>query len=101
MTQEEVAVLLGYEGRSSVSRVERGKQIPTLGNVLALEVLFGVAPKELFPALFQEAEETLLRRALPLYEATLKSSTSAAARKRRALDEAMERATKPRTDQGV
>lgn len=100
-TQEEIAVLLGFKDRSGISRIESGKRLPSLESTLALEVLFGVAPKQLFPDLYTETEEALLRRAYPLYEATLNTTTPSDMRKREALDEAMRRATQPSNAEGV
>jgi len=93
LTQKEVAALLGFENRASVSRIEQGKHVPTLETALALEVLFGVAPREMFPAIFGEIEEQVMRQSLVLYEATLQSSKPRERRKRELLELALKRAT--------
>lgn len=93
LTQREVAVLLGFESRTSVSRIEQGKHVPNLETALALEVIFGVAPREMFPQVFGEIEEQVMRQSLVLYEATLQSSKPRERRKRELLEVALKRAT--------
>lgn len=93
LTQKEVALLLGFESRTPVSRIEQGERVPNLETALALEVLFGVAPRTLFPQVFGEIEEQVMREALTLYEATLQSSKPREKRKRALLELALKRAT--------
>lgn len=96
LTQREVATLLGFESRTSVSRIEQGKHVPNLETALALEVVFGVAPREMFPSIFGEIEEQVMRQSLELYEATLQSSKPRERRKRELLEVALKRATSRR-----
>ncbi len=96
LTQKEVAALLGFESRTTVSRIEQGKHVPNLETALALEVLFGVAPREMFSQIFDEIEEQVMRQSLVLYEATLQSSKPRERRKRELLEIALKRATNPR-----
>lgn len=100
-TQKEVADLLGFEDRTCVSRIEQGKRVPSLETALALEALFGVAPKTLFPHTYAEAEEALMRRAVVLYEATFDNSSLRQQRKRDALEQALKRATDSPNVEGV
>lgn len=93
LTQKEVAALLGFESRSVVSRIERGERVPGLESALALEVLFGVAPKAMFPHMYAETEEMVMRLAVPLYEATFQTTSLRQERKRKLLELAMHRAT--------
>ena len=93
LTQREAAGLLGFEDRAVVSRIEQGKQVPSLETGLALEVLFGVAPSDMFPDIFGEIEEHVMRQALSLYEATIQSSKPRERRKRELLEQALTRAT--------
>lgn len=101
LTQEEVADLLGFESGTCVSRIEQGKRVPSLESALALEVLFGVAPKSMFPQLYAETEEGLMQQALVLYEATSHGTTSRHERKREALELALKRATESANAEGV
>jgi transcriptional regulator with XRE-family HTH domain len=96
LTQAEVAALLGFESRTTVSRIEQGKHVPNLETVLALEVLFGVAPREMFPHIFGEIEEQVMRQSLVLHEATFQSSKPRERRKRELLEIALKRATHPK-----
>lgn len=96
LTQGELAHLLGFEHRSSVSRIERGQVIPEFETALALQVIFGVAPSDLFPKIFDEIEERVMRQGAVLYEATLQSSKVRERRKRELLELAMQRATEPK-----
>lgn len=93
LTQREMASLLGFESRASVSRIELGKYDPDLETALALEVLFGVAPRIMFPQVFGEIEEQVMCQAVLLYEATEKSSKPRERRKRELLELAVRRAT--------
>ena len=93
LTQREVAYLLGFESRTSVSRIELGKCVPDLESALALEVLFGVAPRMMFPHIFGETEERVMRHAKVLYEAALKSTKPRERRKQALFELAVKRAT--------
>jgi len=101
LTQKELADLLGFENRACISRIEQDKRIPSLESALALEVLFGVAPRAMFPRVYAETEEEVMRMALHLYEATFHSSSLQQQRKRQALDLALKRATKSSEAKGV
>ena len=99
--QEEIARLLGFKSGGTISRIEQGKCVPGLEAALALEVLFGVAPKDMFPHIYAETAEALMRRAVAFNEATLQNSTSEYLRKRECLKEALGRATKSPNTEGV
>jgi DNA-binding XRE family transcriptional regulator len=93
LTQEELAGLLGFESRTSVSRIEQGKYVPNLETALALEVIFGTAPRIMFPVIFGETEEQVMQHAKMLYEASEQSSKPRERRKRDLLEAALKRAT--------
>ena len=61
LTQPELAELLGYRGRSHVSRLENCRSTPTTRTLLALEMIFGKGPYALFPELYDQIEETTVR----------------------------------------
>jgi DNA-binding XRE family transcriptional regulator len=93
LTQEELASLAGIESRSSVSRIEQGERLPSLEAALALEVLFGSAPKSIFPHCYAEVEEAVMRKASVLHEGLIHSTNPAEKRKSALLEGALSRAT--------
>src|ERR1700722_10109929 len=92
LTQEEGGCLLGYTGSSVASRIENGIRNPSLLDAFALEVVFGLTPLELFPALFIDAEEAVLRRAKELYEELQDVPSKAAKKKLELLEKLLKRA---------
>lgn len=76
LTQEELAFLLGYEEQSFIARLEQQEREATLTVVYACELIFGVKPTEVFPALFESIEERLLARIYELQERLIGSTPS-------------------------
>jgi transcriptional regulator with XRE-family HTH domain len=68
LTQEELAFLFGYDAESIISRFEREERTITLAVATACQMLFGVEPKELFPALFDSVEQGVVQRMYELRE---------------------------------
>jgi transcriptional regulator with XRE-family HTH domain len=68
ISQQELAYLLGKKNASSISRFELGKRDPSLAATFACQILFDVSPSDLFPKLFTEVEDAVLRRAFVLHE---------------------------------
>jgi transcriptional regulator with XRE-family HTH domain len=68
LTQKELSFLFGRKSSTQVSRLEQGERIPALDIVLACEILFTKTPRELFPKLYAELEEEVVRRAAELFE---------------------------------
>jgi len=66
-SQQELAFLLGYGNNSTVSRIEQGKQEPSIPDLIALELLFEKAACRLFPDLYSEISSKLLYR-LDMFE---------------------------------
>jgi transcriptional regulator with XRE-family HTH domain len=62
LTQEELAFLLDYEAESFISRLERDERAVTLAVASACQALFGVELRELFPALIDGLQESLIAR---------------------------------------
>lgn len=91
-TQGEIAALLGFDSRTVISRIEQGKRLPSLESALALEVLFGTAPKSMFPQFFAEVEEALMQRAYLLHEDLTQSTNPRQKRKCELLENALSRA---------
>jgi transcriptional regulator with XRE-family HTH domain len=73
LTQEELAFLFGYEAESIISRFERDERTITLALAFACHTIFGVEPRELFPALFQSMEESIILRMHDLCERLVQS----------------------------
>jgi transcriptional regulator with XRE-family HTH domain len=68
LTQREFAFLLGLKHGATVSRIERLQRAPSLVWARASVLVFGTRARELFPGLFSEVHEAVLRRATELYE---------------------------------
>lgn len=62
LTQQELAFLLGYADNSHVSRVEQGKQEPSLSDTITCELLFNLAACRLFPDVYTSISNKLLQR---------------------------------------
>lgn len=56
LTQTEVAYLLEAESAQTISRLERGEQMPDLAQAFGLAVLFDVPVSELFIGLYRDIE---------------------------------------------
>jgi transcriptional regulator with XRE-family HTH domain len=76
LTQEELAFLFGYEEQSIIVRLEQQEREATLVVVHACALIFGVKPREVFPALFESIEERLLARIYELQERLTRSTPS-------------------------
>jgi DNA-binding XRE family transcriptional regulator len=101
LTQGEVAYLLGFKNGSVVSRIERERRRPKLPVALACQVVFDIPTVELFPDLFSEVEDAVMRRAYKLYD-RLQGDTSASTRtKLDFLEKALKRAVHRNTTNRV
>jgi transcriptional regulator with XRE-family HTH domain len=92
LTEPELASLLGWRSGSVVSRLERYKRHPSLKAAFAFQVIFGVGTAELFPALYAEVEEAVMRRAYELHEQLQGNSSKATKAKLDLLEAALKRA---------
>jgi len=68
LSNQELAHLIGYCFKSTISRAERDNRPPTLKFALGCEVIFGKSASELFPSLYAEIEDAVMRRAAKLDE---------------------------------
>jgi transcriptional regulator with XRE-family HTH domain len=68
LTQRELAFLIGAKAGTTISRIERLKQAPSLERARALALVFGIRAAELFPGYFSEIHEALRVRTNELYE---------------------------------
>lgn len=62
LTQRDVAVLLGLEAASTISRTEKGKRIPSVHFLLGYSVLFKIPPEDLVPGICRDMEKAILDR---------------------------------------
>jgi transcriptional regulator with XRE-family HTH domain len=95
LSQKELAFLFGYRTDSIISRYEHYERRMTLARGFACSLIFGVEAKYLFPNLFEEVEDGVVRRLYELYN-RLKASTPSKKTnaKLRLLEDALSRTTK-------
>ncbi len=86
LSQRELGDLMGNLSKDAVRLLEQGRQRPNLEHALALEIVFGVPARTMFPDLFERIEEGVMVRAKRLYEALEAKSDETSARKREALE---------------
>ncbi len=67
LTERELAFLIS-RSQTTVSSMEYGDSTPNLDAALALQVLFRLPPKELFPDCYEKVEDRVMRRAAELME---------------------------------
>jgi transcriptional regulator with XRE-family HTH domain len=92
LTSNELARLIGQRSDSSISAYEAGDRLPTLRVALALEVIFGLSPKLLFPGTYVSIEEEVMMRAAKLYGRLQGREDRKSTIKQAALDAIAERA---------
>lgn len=90
MKANDLAGLVGLRSGTAISHFETGDRVPSLKVALALQVVFGLKPDEMFPGLFSDVEDRVMARARHLYEA-LEGKTGKRVELRRALFEEMAR----------
>ena len=93
LSEEELARLLGAADGSLVCRFETGGRIPRAKVLLGCEVIFGVTARELFPGLYEQVEDAIMRRAARLHETLDGKTDKRSMQKRELLDDMMKRAT--------
>jgi transcriptional regulator with XRE-family HTH domain len=68
LTQDELAFLIGYDAASIISRLERDERTITLAVASASYTIFGIEPRELFPAMLESVEKGVIQRMHQLRE---------------------------------
>jgi transcriptional regulator with XRE-family HTH domain len=68
LTQDEIARLLSYRSGPHISRLEQDMRKPTLRVLFGYEVIFGHSPRTLFPDVFLNVEEAVMRQAIAMHE---------------------------------
>lgn len=97
LSQPELGQLFGI-GATSLSKFETLARKPTINLLLGSEVIFGHPPRELFPKLYDEVEDKIMRRARSLYERFEGQTDKSALEKLRLLTEMIERADPSASD---
>jgi DNA-binding XRE family transcriptional regulator len=91
LSQKELAYVLELT-RQHVSAIERAKRAPSRAVLIACQVVFGEHLRELFPKLWNDAEEAVVRSLYALKLRLSKESSAVAARKEQFVDAALQRA---------
>jgi len=92
LSTKQLAPLLGLRSAPHLSRIENGQRPPTVRLALACQVVFGVAPAEMFPNVFVPVEDRTMRNIAHLHLALEHSTSLAGIRKRELCEEAVKRA---------
>ena len=93
--QSDIAYLIESESRSQISRYEQWEREPTLSASLMYKIIFGKNDLELYPALVEELEERIRRRAPMRYEELQGNSSWQIKRRLDAFEALFERIEKP------
>jgi transcriptional regulator with XRE-family HTH domain len=91
LTQPELASLLGVT-ESALSKFETQALAPTKNLILGIEVIFGQTAREVFPALYAQAERNVMRRAAVFSSRLEQRRDAASLLKRRFVAEMIQRA---------
>lgn len=68
LSQDELAIVLGLEGRGSVSRYELALRLPELQTLIALELIFDEPMQKLFAGIAEKVRADIPRKARALLE---------------------------------
>jgi transcriptional regulator with XRE-family HTH domain len=91
LTQPELAKLLGKKKAQTVSRYELQNRPPPIHIALALQVVFGRSPAEIFAGAYEQIEDATMRRAAKLL-GEIDGEDDVSRRKRKLLSEMPKRA---------
>lgn len=90
--QRECATLLGLNDPSALSRIERDLRLPSLETLIACVVLFRKPVEKLFPRLYADVEEQVMRKASELWSSLDDDQSLRAANVRKLLKQALNQA---------
>ena len=68
LSQDELAALIGTRSGATVSRLESLRRHPNLRTAFAVQIIFGESLEKLFPKVFDQVEDALMRRAYAMHE---------------------------------
>jgi transcriptional regulator with XRE-family HTH domain len=91
LSQGELADLLALS-QGEISRLEDDRHVARLETVFALQILFGVEPRDMFPRRYAEAFDAVMRRASKLDQALRDKTDAASLKKKRLLSAIVDRA---------
>jgi transcriptional regulator with XRE-family HTH domain len=93
-SQAELAFLLGYGGDAIVSRIERDERGVTLAVAFACQLIFGAVLTGVFPGLYEDIEDGVVRRMYELHgQLKSRKPSRRTSAKLRVLEDALARAT--------
>jgi transcriptional regulator with XRE-family HTH domain len=87
LTQKELAELVSLRNATHLSKVENGKHTPRLEVVLACQVIFGIPPSDMFPDVYAQVEDRVMR-SIGQFHLALEHTTSPEGLRKRELCEA-------------
>ena len=96
LPQRELAHLVGVSA-SVISRYENGVLAPSARGILALEAIFGRSGRQLFPHVFADVQDEVMRRAAKLDRTLIRKADKASERKRQLFSEMARRGVTART----
>jgi DNA-binding XRE family transcriptional regulator len=68
LSQDELAALIGTRSGATVSRLESLRRHPNLRTAFAVQIIFGESLEKVFPKVFDQVEDALMRRANAMHE---------------------------------
>ena len=92
LSQPDLASLLGVTG-SALCRFENLSRRPTAELIIAAEVIFGHGPRDVFPALYRDIEQSIVGRAQAEHDRLERQTDPTSRKKLRLLTEIIERAS--------
>lgn len=66
LTARELTFLLGHRSHTVLAKVEAGERLPSLRTAFCLQVIFRRTPHRVLPALYEAAEDDVMRRVATL-----------------------------------
>jgi transcriptional regulator with XRE-family HTH domain len=101
LTQKELAKLLGIGERAHVSKLEHGSRHPNIKTAIGTHVLFGIEIRSLFPRLWHEVEEEVMRRIYAFSKIVEHGTSRKSKRKVALVEEALTRAKERGSKEGM
>ena len=100
LKQREVATLLGLRSASAVSRLEHAKckHGPSYETALACQVLFGIEPRDIYPAIHRKVEDRVIRACYQMHHGLENTTKLSDLRKRELLELALRHAIRKDKD---
>ena len=102
LSQREAATLLGVSGPAVIRRLEQGKckRGPSYETALACQVLFGIEPRDMYPAIHRKVEDRVIRACYQMHHGLENTTKLSDLRKRELLELALRHAIRKDKDAG-